>query len=212
LTVDTDAIAITSSATVRANITTGLGADSIVGGAGNDSLSGGAGADTITGGAGSDTLVGGLGSDVYKYITDTESALPATAATNATGFDSIVLGTGDTINFASATLMDGGNTTVSAGTTTVQTITLAAGAEATATTLIAALTAVAAIATADKISLVKVVDNTTDTTGDGGFSGYYLIANDNTTAIAAGDIIIRLTGVSDTSTFGVAAEVVSFTL
>ncbi len=47
------------------NVTTGAGADSIIGGAGNDVIAAGDGANTITGAAGNDNLSAGSGSDTF---------------------------------------------------------------------------------------------------------------------------------------------------
>lgn len=47
------------------NVTTGAGADSIIGGSGNDVISAGDGANTITGAAGNDNLSAGSGSDTF---------------------------------------------------------------------------------------------------------------------------------------------------
>jgi len=67
LTTDSDNTTITTAATVKATLKTGLGDDTITGSALGDVISSGAGADTVTGGAGADSLTLGTGSDLVSY-------------------------------------------------------------------------------------------------------------------------------------------------
>jgi Ca2+-binding RTX toxin-like protein len=67
MTTDTDATTITTAASVKATIKTGLGADTVTGSGFGDSITTGAGADTITGGAGADIIVAGTGTDLVSY-------------------------------------------------------------------------------------------------------------------------------------------------
>ena len=198
-------------------INTGAGADSVTGGAGIDTITtlggidtinGGGGADIIDGGALGDIINGGLGADVIHIDADTDSQGTATTQTTLAGIDILTLGTGDTVDLA------GFNAAAVIGATaTVQTVTLAAGAEATWADVITGINTLTNLAS--EVTLVKIVDLTTDTTGDGDFDGYYLIANDTTAAIAAADdVFIKLVGVDDDSVIaGVSvADIVSFTL
>jgi hypothetical protein len=183
-------------------INTGAGADSVTGGAladtittlgGIDTINGGGGADIIAGGALGDIINGGLGNDVIHIDADTDSQGTATTQTTLAGIDILTLGTGDTVDFA------GFNAAAVIGATaTVQTVTLAAGAEATWADVIVGINTLTNLAS--EVTLVKIVDLTTDTTGDGDFDGYYLSANDTTAAIsAADDVFIKLVGVDDDS-------------
>ncbi len=119
----------------KINITTGAAIDTISTGANIDTISTGAGADVIDadGGLG-DIINGGLGSDVIHIDADTDSQPTATSQTTLAGIDVVTPGTGDTIDLA------GYNATAIIGATaTVQTVTLAAGAEATVADLITGL-------------------------------------------------------------------------
>ena len=192
----------------KINITTGAAIDTITTGANIDTIATGAGADIIDGGGLGDTINGGLGADVIHIDADTDSQGTATTQTTLAGIDILTLGTGDTVDFA------GFNAAAVIGATaTVQTVTLAAGTEATWADFITGINTLTNLAS--EVTLVKIVDLTTDTTGDGDFDGYYLIANDTTAAIAAADdVFIKLVGVDDDSLIaGVsAADIASFTL
>ena len=193
----------------KINITTGAADDTISTGANIDTISTGAGADIIDGGGLGDVINGGLGNDVIHIDADTDSQPTATTQTTLAGIDVVTLGTGDTID-----LNDYNATAVIGATATVQTVTLAAGAEATIADLITGLNTLTNLV--NEVTIVEVVDNSTDTTGDGDFSGFYLIANDAAGAAisAADDVIIKLVGVDDESLIaGVSAgDIVSFTL
>jgi hypothetical protein len=193
----------------KINITTGAADDTISTGANIDTISTGAGDDIIDGGGLGDVINGGLGNDVIHIDADTDSQPTTTTQTTLAGIDVVTLGTGDTID-----LNEFNATAVIGATASVQTVTLAAGAEATIADLITGLNTLTNLV--NEVTIVEVVDNSTDTTGDGDFSGFYLIANDDTGAAisAADDVIIKLVGVDDESVIaGVsAADVVSFTL
>ena len=199
-------------------INTGAGADTVTGGAGVDTITtlggidtinGGGGADIIDGGALGDVINGGDGADVIHIDAATDSQGTAGTQTTLAGVDVLTLGTGDTVDLA------GFNATAVIGATaTVQTVTLAAGAEATWADVITGINTLTNLV--NEVTLVKIVDDTTDTTGDGDFDGYYLVAND---AVGAAidvddDVIIKLVGVDDDSVIAgvTAADVVSFTL
>jgi hypothetical protein len=159
-------------------------ADTVYGLAGNDNIDGNNGGDYIDGGAGNDT---------YTYGAVTDSELLA-AATSTSGIDTVVIATGDVINtHLTETLGASGAMT---------TVTIAAGAEADGTAVTAAIAA-ALTEVANAAFLIKIVDNSTDTTGDGGFSGYYLVVCADTT-FSDNDYLIKLSGVTDSSTIAVA--------
>jgi hypothetical protein len=193
----------------KINITTGAADDTISTGANIDTISTGAGADIIDGGGLGDFINGGLGNDVIHIDADTDSQPTATTQTTLAGIDVVTLGTGDTIDLAGYNA----NSVIGA-TATVQTVTLAAGAEATIADLITGLNTLTNLV--NEVTIVEVVDNTTDTTGDGDFDGFYLIANDAAGAAisAADDVIIKLVGVDDESLIAgvTAGDIVSFTL
>lgn len=74
-------------------ISTGLGADVIIGGTGADSINGGAGADVITGGSGNDTIIGaadddvitlGAGNDVIRFVQGSATTIAAFDTANGT--------------------------------------------------------------------------------------------------------------------------------
>jgi Ca2+-binding RTX toxin-like protein len=109
LTVDADNMTITTGATVKATLKTGLGDDTITGSALGDSISSGAGPDTITGGAGSDTINGGTGVDVALYSDVTLATSHSLA--NLTGVAvnlSAAAITAATLNTAMGTVIGGG--------------------------------------------------------------------------------------------------------
>ena len=81
-------------------------------------------------------------------------------------------------------------------------VALAAGSEATGATLTAAIAAAITEVT-NAAFLIKVTDSSTDSSFDGGFTGYYLaICADGT--FSSNDVLIKLSGVSDTTTIAVA--------
>jgi len=175
------------------NLTGTVGNDTLTTGANNDTISGGSGNDVITGGAGGDVLDGGSGNDTYTLVSATDSSL-ADAATSAVGIDTITLGTGDVIN------TDLTETLGALGALT--SVALAAGSEATGATLTAAIAA-AITEVANAAFLIKVTDSSTDSSFDGGFTGYYLAICADTT-FSSNDVLIKLSGVSDTTTIAVA--------
>jgi Ca2+-binding RTX toxin-like protein len=183
-----EALAIT-----KVNLTGTALADTLTTGANADTVTGGSGNDTITGGAGGDVLNGGSGNDTYTLASATDSNL-ADAATSAVGIDTITLGTGDVINTELTETLGalGAMTSVA----------LAAGSEASGATLTAAIAA-AITEVANAAFLIKVTDSSTDSSFDGGFTGYYLAICADTT-FSSNDVLIKLSGVSDTTTIAVA--------
>jgi Ca2+-binding RTX toxin-like protein len=94
LTADTDGLTITTTASVSATISTGIGDDNITGGAGNDTLNGGSGADTLAGGTGVDRLTGSAGADVFNFTAASATGITVATADTVTDFLTAV----DTIN------------------------------------------------------------------------------------------------------------------
>ena len=180
-------------AVVAVNLTGTGAADTFVMGDQADTVYGLAGNDNIDGNNGGDYLDGGAGNDTYTYGAAGDSNLEA-AVTSTVDLDTVVIATGDVINTAlTETLGASGAMT---------TITLAAGAEADGTAVIAAIAA-GLTEVANAAFLIKIVDGTTDTLGDGTFSGYYLVVCSDTT-FSDNDYLIKLSGVSDSSTIAVA--------
>jgi hypothetical protein len=135
LTTDTDNTTITTAATVKATIKTGLGDDVVTGSVGADSITTNAGADTVTGGAGADTLTLGTGTDIVLYSDVTGatshslanlsgvainlSATAVTAATIATAMGGgIVIGGGAGVAGADLAAGSAGYLATSAGNST----------------------------------------------------------------------------------------------
>lgn len=90
------------------SVTTGAGADVVVGGTGADSINGGAAADNLSGGSGNDSITGGTGADVMSGGTGTNvftyTALTAQTGTTWATADNItdILAGTDTINVDTA--------------------------------------------------------------------------------------------------------------
>jgi Ca2+-binding RTX toxin-like protein len=199
-------------AVVSVNLTGSAAADTLTMGAMGDTVAGGAGVDTITGNAGADVLDGGTGNDILNYDAQGDSlSVAGGTSPTAAGIDTVTVSftatnndTIDLIGFNNASVID-----ATAG-GTVQTVAIAAGAESTGTALAAAIEA-AITGVASEVTLVKVTDSSTDTSFNGDFDGYYLVANDNTAGIAATDLIIKLVGVTDATTIAVSsADLVTF--
>jgi Ca2+-binding RTX toxin-like protein len=201
-------------ALVAIDITGTAGNDSYVMGDQADTVTGGAGNDTVDGNAGGDVFDGGAGNDILDINAAGDSQPTGSAVSfTGSGIDTFAVGTvastgvaGDTIDITGYN----SSSVVDATSAAVQTVTLPAGAESTWTAAAAAVeTAITGVA--NEVSLVKIVDNTTDSSFDGGLSGYYIVANDSTAAIAATDVWIKVTGVSDSTTISVSAgDVISF--
>ena len=154
-------------------------------------------------GTGSDNLTGGTGADVY-VIANGDSLWSATSLTKVIGLDTITIGNGDKLDDTIDTDLVGASGAVIA-------VTLAAGDAATVATFNTAVAA--AITEADKTAyFIKVTDNTTDTTGDGNFTGYYLVVSDGTTFNGTTDTIVKLSGVADTTTIASSSSIAVFTV
>jgi len=118
----------------------------------------------------------------------------ADADTSASNIDVISFGTGDVINTDLTELLGASGAMTS--------VTLPAGTEATGANL-TALIAASITEVANTAFLIKVTDSSTDSSFDGGFTGYYLAVCIDTT-FSSNDVLIRLSGVSDTTTIAVA--------
>ena len=198
-------------AVVSVNLTGSANADTLTMGALGDTVAGGAGADTITGNAGADVLDGGAGNDIINMDAQGDSlSVGGGTSVTAAGIDTVTVSftatnndTIDIVGFNSNAIVDA----VSAG---VQAVPIAAGAESTGTSLAAAIQS-AITGAANEVSIVKVTDSSTDTSFNGDFDGYYLVANDGIAAIAATDLIIKLVGVTDATTIAVSStDLVTF--
>jgi hypothetical protein len=197
---------------VSVNLTGSAAADTLTMGNLGDTVAGGAGADTILGGTGADVLDGGAGNDILDYNAATGS-LNVAAGTSPTAaeIDTVTVSftatnndTIDLVGFNTSAIVD-----ATAG-GTVQAVPIAAGAESTGTSLAAAIQT-AITGAANEVTLIKVTDSSTDTSFNGDFDGYYLVANDSTAGIAATDLIIKLVGVTDATTIAVSsADLVTF--
>ena len=189
------------------NITGGSAADNLSGGDGADAIVGGAGNDTINGGAGNDTLTGGTGNDAYTLGAGTDTVV-FTASSN--GSDTVAdFTTSDVLN-VSAYLTGGAllNTTGAGGTITLATV---AALAASGTPIAVAdnkgyIAEVAAEATIDSVAdivtaladggVMDAVDVTASATAvlivggaDDDTTFYvYVIANDGTAAVTAGEV------------------------
>ena len=187
----------------------GAGDDTLNGGAGDDSLNGEAGADTIDGGAGDDTITGGTGADAITTgaggdsIVALEGDMAAgTAAGEAStaGFDSIAdftvgetASTSDKITYATA------------DTSIVQSAT----ATATATSAAISAKGIATFHADDDTLAEKIVATNaginTGTEAAGATAAFmhgsdaYVFIHDGTTALAATDMLIKLTGIDLTA-------------
>ncbi|MDC0933969.1 calcium-binding protein, partial [Gammaproteobacteria bacterium] len=195
---------------VAVDITGTIGADAITTGVQADTISGGSGNDTIDGDGLGDIIDGGAGSDVIDINAAGDSKPVDYDKTTLAGIDVITLGTGDTIdlnNFNSSAIADATNDDV-------VTVSFAEGAAETTWTAIMTAVNTALSNDAHDVNIIRVVDDSTDTSLDGSLSGYYLIANDATAAFGgAGDVIIKLVGVDTDTTWAVSSgDIVSFTL
>ncbi|TDV99031.1 hemolysin type calcium-binding protein, partial [Halomonas alkaliantarctica] len=174
-------------ATNGVSIKGGAGVDTITGSAQADVIEGGAGNDMITGGAGADTLTGGAGADTFSFAV-TDSGVTAGTIDVITDF---VAGT-DKLQFTG--IVD----VVSGQQAAVQTAVsaLAAGSDATAIA-----NAMANANTTDNGVSFAVFEGNTYAFIEGGVDAT------GTTAAAADDALIQLSGVTTLPTF--AADVVA---
>jgi len=156
------------------------GNNQLLGGSGNDQISGDAGADTLTGGAGADSMAGGAGAD--RFIFDRLSDSRANQIDVINGFEVGI----DDFAFENAANRFGAQVLGSVNVNAAQTIASAA----TANQLYAAISAIAATASALQVKQVDVLA--------GAMAGTYLYVNDGTAAVSNADMLVRvaLTGPS----------------
>ncbi|MGX5844399.1 beta strand repeat-containing protein, partial [Mesorhizobium sp. ArgA1] len=134
-----DASAVTTGAFNIIGSSGNGGDDTLTGGSGNDTIDGGAGtgADTITGGGGADTLTGGGGADTF-IINSGQSLAIVGGSGNAgtvTGYDVVTdfvaatdfLDLQGTPTAATATNIDGNNSTLTIGSQTIKSHTISNG-------------------------------------------------------------------------------------
>ncbi len=165
----------------------GSGTNTIVATGFADTITGGARADTITAGNGADTITGGAGADIFIFGAGSSGGMPS-----ATVFDTIT-------DFAKASDIIRG-----AQTFTVE-------QNATASSGVAAINAegIATFNSADNTLALMItavnagINAGTESAGDFAifeFSGSsYVFIHDGTTALGAGDVLIKLTGVTGLS-------------
>ncbi len=148
---------------------------------GNDTLIGGSGNDTITGGAGADMIDGGAGNDIY---------LLAPGDSVVESFDTVTVTTGDRFRGGS---LNSSNPVVAA--TGAQDLTdIVTNAD-----LAKALAQVIGDYLANHTFLVKITDS--QTTGGTDYSGFYLVSEfaASSSELDGNDIVVKLVGVTDTS-------------
>jgi len=158
-------------------------ADTLLGGDGSDSITGASGDDSITGGAGADTLTGGTGADTFVFTT------ASTGTPSATNFDTITDFTktaGASFDIIKATALILSTQTAAAASGVATLTNGVATFNAADTTFAQHLAAVAAAqqATAGATTIWQ----------EGADS--YLYISDGTLAVAATDVLIKLTGVT----------------
>ena len=172
----------------------GSGNDTLTGVSGNDLLLAGAGADTLDGGAGRDTLTGGLGADVFVFNASSAGTPSATNLDTITDFS-----TGDTIDFSLA-LVRVANPTAALGvaaidgTTGIADVSGITGLSQQIAAVAAGLKAARGVAPSPgdfalwQVGLDSAPDRVT-----------YLFITDANSKLSAGDVLIKLTGISAAS-------------
>lgn len=193
---------LTLANTAGATFTGGAGATTVTGSTAADVINTGIGADTITGGGGADIINAGNGNDRITSGNDANDLLSGGA-----GADTFVL-TGGVANLYVNSLAAAGTidtiTDFVAGTdkiglvntgTAVTGVTVTAVTVATAGTLAAVITAIAAqvpvsAGAAANVGLITV--------SAGAAAGTYVFVNDTTVAAAAIDTMVKLVGVTGT--------------
>jgi Ca2+-binding RTX toxin-like protein len=183
------------------------GTDTLNGDAGADVIVGGAGADTINGGASAaaaDTMTGGSGNDIFVFASaaDANGALAGTDTTASLNdkITDFIVGS-DKIQLALTAAAFGTGITFTAATTVVIDGTFANGATDRAD-FAALVTAAAAglteVASTSAELHVFIVTTGAIATATGFANKTFLVLNDATTAIGAGDTWIELTGITGT--------------
>jgi Ca2+-binding RTX toxin-like protein len=175
--------------TTPASITGSSTASNVLTGtAGADTIVGGNAADTIDGGADADVLTGGAGSDIFSFTS------AATGLPSSSNFDTITdFGSNsDIIRFSSPLSVTAGGT-IAAGTASIS-------ASGIATFNIADNTLSERL-----IAVASAIDQTTSASVAGETAVFqfgsdaYVFISDATNGLSATDVLIKLTGVSTTS-------------
>ncbi|MAO40913.1 MAG: hypothetical protein CMK70_12110 [Pseudohongiella sp.] len=151
---------------------TGGSANDVITLAGKATVVGGAGNDTITTAAAGGTLTGGAGNDKFDVAASVATGNTAATAVNVTITDFAV---GDSVKLLAGNTLAGA--TLGAKTTLT----------AAVTTLDGALQLAALTDTANEVSWFTYGTDT------------YIVANDGTAGLGAGDLVVKLTGVLDLS-------------
>jgi Ca2+-binding RTX toxin-like protein len=167
-------------------ITGNAGSDALVGGGGNDSITAGDGTDTLTGGTGADTMTGGTGADTFVF------AVGASGTPSDTVFDTITDYTNnlDVIDFGATAIVQFATATTAASGTAGVTSTGIVSFNAADSTLALRVTAVAS-------ALAGAAAGNALIFGFG--SDSYIYITDGTAGVGANDVLIRLTGVANST-------------
>ena len=177
-------VSFTGSATAASSFTGGAGADTIVGGGVADTLANGGGADVMTGGAGADTFT----------VTATGLA-STTGASHAASFVEITdfAKSSDILNFGAANIVSG--STAAAGRAAIATSGLA--------TFNVADSTLALRVTAVEAGIVASQGGGATTNGNAAMfmfgSDAYVFFSDGTAGVGSGDLLVKLTGISVTT-------------
>jgi len=184
----------------------------VTGEAGNNTIVGGSAADAITGGAGIDTLTGNGGADVFKFQLGTASTASHSSYMNAASATSTgVLSVDAITDYAkgsdSIVILNTSGTAVTLSSSDVVT-----NSSATVGTAAISSSAIASFASADDTLYERVIAvESAIQTGTAAanqfaifeFSGStYLFVSDGTDQVDRGDVLVKLTGVTDVSGIG----------
>jgi Ca2+-binding RTX toxin-like protein len=167
-------------------ITGNAGNDALVGGAGNDSIVAGDGTDNLTGGTGTDTMTGNSGADTFIFAAGA-SGTPSdtvfdTITDYTTNLDVIDFGATAIVQFATATTAASGT----AGVTSAGIVSFNSADSTLALRVTAVANAIAGAAAGNALIF--------------GFgSDSYIYITDGTAGAGANDVLIKLTGVANST-------------
>jgi len=167
-------------------ITGNAGNDALVGGAGNDSIVAGDGTDNLTGGTGTDTMTGNAGADTFIFAAGA-SGTPSdtvfdTITDYTTNLDVIDFGATAIVQFATATTAASGT----AGVTSAGIVSFNSADSTLALRVTAVANAIAGAAAGNALIF--------------GFgSDSYIYITDGTAGAGANDVLIKLTGVANST-------------
>ena len=173
----------------------GTGNDTLFGMANNDTLNGGDGNDTLNGGSntgsGFDTLNGGIGFDSFVFEAG-DSGQTATTIDVIGDFTKGAVGTGDEIDYLSALMIGGSNATATVNEASIN-----------ATTGVATFAAGSGTTLSDALNDIEGrMDNDGSQAGEfalfqvGGTGDFYMFISDATNNVGAGDVVVKLTGIT----------------